>query len=362
MFNSVYKNTPVFVTGHSGFNGSWLCLWLKHMDARVNGFSLPPPTNPNHYDLLKLDINSTFGDIRNYQKLSAELDRCKPEIVFHLAAQPSVLYSYKNPIETFETNIIGTANVIEACRNVSSIKAVVVITTDKCYENREQSSGYTELDRLGGDDPYSASKACAELVAASYRKSFFETNTCQASDRLAICTARGGNVIGGGDWTNDRLVPDVMRNTAIGRPVEIRNPSHIRPWQHVLDLLSGYLLLGQTLLEGKRGNVGPWNFGPATTDQQDVQAVTDILKSIWPKITYTRSSETHRSRETTTLKLNSNKARELLKWIPVWPSLAMFEKTVEWYQHFYDSQTIISEQQLINYIDDAKDLADWATT
>jgi len=285
MFNNIYKNKKVLITGHTGFKGSWLALWLKELGAEVIGYALKPPTTPSHYELLtqqptdNLNIISIEGDIRNYIKLNEIFQSYKPEIVFHLAAQPLVRYSYINPVETFETNVMGTINVFEACRNCESVRAIVNITSDKCYENKEWVWGYRESDPMGGYDPYSASKGCAELVTSAYRNSFFTPSypLTDSPPRVLLASARAGNVIGGGDWADDRLIPDIMRATAKNESVIIRNPKATRPWQHVLEPLSGYLLLGQKLLEGRKEFAGGWNFGP---DDESNITVENLIENI----------------------------------------------------------------------------------
>ena len=360
MFNSVYNNKKVFVTGHTGFKGSWLCLWLEHLGSEVCGYSLPPPTTPNHYDLLNLNLESVRDDIRIYNNLSSCVNNFQPEIVFHLAAQSSVLESYVSPIYTLETNIVGTANLIEICRNTPSVKAVIVITTDKCYATHDAPDGYKESDPIGGNDPYSTSKACAEFVTSCYQKSFLNKKPDQDNENLLLCSARGGNVIGGGDWTKDRLIPDIMRDASQNKITPIRNIHHIRPWQHVLDLLSGYLLLGETLLEKKDSNVGPWNFGPCLSDHLDVWSTVKVMESFWSQIAFKKSKQKNPQEETATLKLNSEKAQNLLNWKPIWGGSTMFKKTVEWYKSFYSKQKVLSNQQLYDYLDDAESIATWA--
>lgn len=354
MFNSVYNQRSVFVTGQTGFKGSWLCLWLEHMGARVTAYALAPATEPNHYNLVGMKGNSVVGDICNYDTLVAQMAQCRPEIVFHLAAQASVLYSYDNPLETFASNVLGTANVLDACRHTPSVRAVVIVTTDKCYENKEWLWGYRENDALGGHDPYSASKACAELVVSAYRRSFLTAGS------VLVATARAGNVIGGGDWTADRLIPDVMRATASGETVTIRNPDSFRPWQHVLEPLSAYLLLGKLLFEGRQELAQAWNFGPGEEDYMDVLTVVKGLQECWPRVAYEMSSETVKPHEAGLLKLDCSKARHLLGWKPVWGRDAMLAKTAEWYRCFYNSGQLLSESQLTEYIADARDAnASW---
>jgi CDP-glucose 4,6-dehydratase len=354
MFESTYSGKNVLVTGHTGFKGSWLCLWLEQMRANVSGYSLHPPTEPNHYNLLELSVNSTIGDIRNYDKFFEKIKSEQPEVIFHLAAQSSVLYSYDHPVETFSTNIIGTMNVLEACRHVDSVRAVVIVTTDKCYQVRNVPLGYVEDDPLGGYDPYSSSKACAELITTSYRNLISKSIVEWSHKSLLICTARGGNVIGGGDWTRNRLIPDLMHCAATGNEAVIRNPDHIRPWQHVLDLLAGYLLLGQSLLQGNSEYVGAWNFGSDYKDQINVLSVAKILKSIWGAVEYKTDAKSNPSLETPTLNLNSNKALNELGWERIWSGNKMFKKTVDWYKMYYVYKKVLSISQIQEYAQEAK--------
>jgi CDP-glucose 4,6-dehydratase len=348
LFGDIFRNKRVLVTGHTGFKGSWLALWLNELGAKVTGISLPPATEPNHWDLLKLPIEDHRLDIRDYSALLEVFYTAKPEIVFHLAAQPLVRRSYYDPLETWSTNVMGTAHVLEACRQTTSVRAVAAITTDKCYENREWPWGYREQDRLGGHDPYSASKACAELVVASYRSAFFETETAPL-----LATARAGNVIGGGDWSEDRLIPDLVRAIALNRSLGIRSPQATRPWQHVLESLSGYLLLGQKLLKGDKAFAEAWNFGP---EPEGNRTVTEILSKInreWERMCWhvTESPQLH---ETQLLYLDSAKARSKLNWQPVWNIDTTLQKTTEWYRKWLEDSNIISYQQLTEYIDAAK--------
>ena len=406
MFGNVYRGKQVLITGHTGFKGSWLALWLQTLGANIVGYSLDPPTNPNHFDLLASSQVLTFsssqlpnfisivGDIRDVKKLNQTFQIYKPDIVFHLAAQPLVRYSYKNPLDTFETNVIGTIQVLEACRQTESIRAVVNITSDKCYENKEWVWGYRESDPMGGYDPYSASKSCAELVTNCYRRSFFMTEVeklgsgegeskaegpmmrrCEDvkvcknttpqllnfSTSVLLASARAGNVIGGGDWAADRLIPDIMRAVSRNKKVVIRNPKSTRPWQHVLEPLSGYLALGQKLLEGKSEFAEGWNFGPDDKSNIDVETVVKKVKECWNKIDYQPSNpSTFQSsnppilHEAGLLKLDCSKAHSKLYWKPVWD----FDKTVyvtaRWYQEFYENDRIISLDDLGEYIEDAK--------
>lgn len=349
MFSDIYKGRNVFVTGHNGFKGSWLCLWLQEMGAQVTGLSLPPVTTPNHWDLLGNKIDKEIlADIRDFQNLKQELETAQPEIVFHLAAQPLVRASYNDPLETWSTNVMGTANLLEACRSIPSIKAIVIVTTDKCYENRETDTRYTEDDKLGGYDPYSASKAGAELVTASYRQSFFSKDAA-----ALVASARAGNVIGGGDWSADRLIPDLARAMTKNETLEIRSPQATRPWQHVLDALYGYLLLGQKLLEGKREFADAWNFGPDESGNRTVHDVLEILKKDWPQAawTETKAAQPH---EATLLQLNSDKARTKLTWQPVWNLDSALAETAKWYRAFIEDRKVISRAQLQEYMQGVK--------
>lgn len=347
-FSNTYRNKRVLLTGHTGFKGSWLTLWLTELGAQVTGLSLSPETVPNHWDLLKLDIDDRRADIRDALALQKNFAETKPEIVFHLAAQPLLRRSYRDPLETWSTNVMGTANVLEACRAEPSVKAIVVVTTDKCYENLEWPWGYREDDRLGGHDPYSASKAAVELVAASYRRAFFAT-----PQSPVLATTRAGNVIGGGDWSEDRLIPDLVRATDSNQSLEIRSPNATRPWQHVLEPLSGYLLLGQRLLEGRGEFAEPWNFGPEPEGNRSVAEVLKKLGNQWPKMHWhtTNSPQPH---EAKLLYLDSAKARSQLQWRPLWGLDDTLAKTAEWYKSFLNEHKVISQQQLNDYIEAAQ--------
>jgi CDP-glucose 4,6-dehydratase len=344
---ATYRGRRVLVTGHTGFKGSWLALWLTEIGADLTGLSLAPPTSPNHWDLLQLPIADSRTDIRDAAAVSQHVQRTRPEIVFHLAAQALVRRSYRDPLETWSTNVMGTANVLDACRHADSVRAIVVVTTDKCYENQERDRGYLESDRLGGHDPYSASKAGSEMVAASYRHAFFSRK-----DTPLLATARAGNVIGGGDWSEDRLIPDLVRATAAGRKLEVRSPEATRPWQHVLESLNGYLSLGANVLEGRREFEGAWNFGPALDDGLTVAALLDRMRASWPELAWTPSpqAELH---ETRLLCLDSTKARQKLGWKPVWDLDAALRATAEWYRRFMENGQIDSRAQLRQYLADA---------
>ena len=280
MFGGVYRNKRVLVTGHTGFKGSWLCKWLNHLGAEVFGYSLNPSTEPNHFYLSNPKVNSHINNIQDLNSVRDFITKSEPEIIFHLAAQPLVIESYKEPLETFTNNVIGTANILEAVRYIDTVKAVIIITTDKCYKNKECIHGYRETDELGGYDPYSASKACTELVTESYKNSFFnEDNT-----GLLIASARAGNVLGGGDWTSNRIFKDIAIAASEKEKLILRNPESIRPWQHVLEPLSGYLLLGQLLFQNRKEFAEPWNFGPSYNSNITVRELVNIVKKRWNDI------------------------------------------------------------------------------
>lgn len=354
MFGNVYKDRKVFVTGNTGFKGSWLVLWLIKLGAKVIGYSLPPPTYPNHHEILKLDFETIIADIRDFQSIYRAIASFQPDIIFHLAAQSLVRKSYQDPVETFEINVMGTVNIFEACRRIGTVKAIVNITSDKCYENQEWIWGYRESDPLGGHDPYSASKGCAELVTASYCRSFFPLSEYQKTHQTLVTSVRAGNVIGGGDWGEDRLIPDIMRAVSKNEKAIIRNPEATRPWQHVLEPLAGYLFLGQRLLEGKKEFSGAWNFGPNEEGHKIVLNVVKELKTYWENIDFEIVSDEKNPHEAKLLKLDCSKAHAQLGWRPVWDNSTMFRKTVEWYREFYELGRVLSHNHLAEYINDAK--------
>ena len=327
----------VFLTGHTGFKGSWLSLWLQRMGAEVTGYALLPPTNPSLFNVARVGegMHSIISDIRNFDELSTAISACRPEIVFHMAAQPLVRYSYSNPAETYATNVMGTVNLLEAIRQTTGIKAVVNITTDKCYENREWIWGYREHEPMGGLDPYSSSKACSELITGAYRASYFSPNK-HGQHGVAIASARAGNVIGGGDWATDRLIPDILHAIEAGTSIKIRNPRAIRPWQHVLEPLCGYLTLAEALFkDGSRYSEG-WNFGPSDEDAKPVEWIVDFLvRSCGNGVTWSKDVGEH-PHEALHLKLDISKARAMLNWAPRWNLNTTLEKVVAWHRAHRD--------------------------
>jgi CDP-glucose 4,6-dehydratase len=338
---SFWKDKRVLITGHTGFKGSWLSFWLNSLGAKVCGFSLSPETNPNLFENLNLEdlINSTIGDIRDLPKFTETLAEFQPEIVFHLAAQPLVRRSYREPIETYTTNVIGTINILEAIRHVDSVKSAVIVTTDKVYENEERNFGYAENDRLGGFDPYSNSKACAELAVSSYRNSFFADGKC------LIATARAGNVIGGGDWSEDRLLPDVFRSLIFGENLLIRNPNSVRPWQHTLEPLNGYMVLAEKLFVGNKDFATAWNFGPEDEDAKPVGFILDEIRQIWDEKVNWQIADGEHPHETHLLKLDSSKSKNELGWKPKLSLPEALKLTSDWYKSFKNKENLIETTQ-----------------
>ena len=324
-----WKGKRVFVTGHTGFKGSWLSLWLQLMGAEVKGFSLAPPTQPALFEVAKVGDNmqTEIGDIRNLQQLSQSIRSFNPDVLLHLAAQPLVRLSYKEPVDTYSTNVMGTVNILEAARYAPQLKSVVIITTDKCYENREWEWGYRENEPMGGHDPYSNSKGCAELVVSAYQRSFFHT-----PDTAAVASARAGNVIGGGDWAEDRLIPDILRAFEKQQSVIIRNPLSTRPWQHVLEPLSGYLVLAQRLWQDGKAFAEGWNFGPKDDDCQPVQWILDKMVHFWGDGAHYEIDKSEQPHEANFLKLDCSKAAMRLKWHPKWRLEQTLERIVHWHR------------------------------
>ena len=328
-----WKGKRVLITGHTGFKGSWLSLWLQSMGAKVVGYALAPPTNPSLFEVahVSFGMTSVIGDIRDLAHLQAVLAEHQPEIVIHMAAQPLVRYSYLEPVETYSTNVMGTVNLLEAVRHTKSVKAVVNVTSDKCYENREWDWGYRENEAMGGYDPYSNSKGCAELVTAAYRNSYFHPDK-YAEHGVAIGSGRAGNVIGGGDWAEDRLIPDMMRAITSGQPVSIRNPHSIRPWQHVLEPLSGYLLLAQKLYEEGPAFAEGWNFGPNDDDAKPVEWILDYLTMTWGEGASWKLDGGNHPHEAHYLKLDCSKAKSRLQWLPRWTLAKAIDQICVWHK------------------------------
>ena len=340
-----YQGTKVLITGHTGFKGSWLRLWLTLLGAEVYGYSLSPETTPAHHTLLYPDEPVKALDIRDRKRLEDAVRTIRPDIVFHLAAQPLVRRSYHAPVETFDTNIMGTVHLLEACRQVNSVRAIIAVTSDKCYENREWVWGYRENDPMGGHDPYSASKGAAELIVASYRRSFFPVEHYGKSHGTLLASCRAGNVIGGGDWSEDRLIPDIVRATTRDEAVTIRAPHSIRPWQHVLDALGAYLLLGNRLLDGESAYAGAWNFGP-NDETMTVREICESVHRLWPKTRFLFAEESNGRHEANTLRLDCSKARSLLGWRNRWNTPESLERTVMWYRTFLEHKHLLSQIQI----------------
>ena len=347
MFNNIYRGKRVFLTGHTWFKGSWLSLWLTKMGAVVCGYSLAPNTTPSMFNELQIERRiekSIIGDLLDEKLLEKSMNEFQPDIVFHLAAQPLVRLSYSEPVLTYKTNVIGSLNVLEAARKCSSVKAFVNVTTDKCYENKEINRGYREDEPMGGYDMYSSSKGCVEILSSSFRRSFLK-------DGYAMATARAGNVIGGGDWALDRLIPDCVRSINNDIDIEIRNPIAVRPWQHVLEPLSGYLLLGQKLLEDGQKYADGFNFGPNEDSVLTVAEVSKMVTEFYEKgkVVVGEASPLH---EAGLLMLNIEKAKEVLNWTPTLSAKEAIKNTVDWYKKFYAKKDDMYEytmEQIVNY-------------
>jgi CDP-glucose 4,6-dehydratase len=357
LFGGAYAGRRVLLTGHTGFKGSWLALWLQAMGAQVHGLALDPADGPSHWQLLGLGLPERRQDIRDAAAVRAAMAAIQPQLVLHLAAQPLVRRSYDDPLETWSTNVMGTVNLLDACRQTPGVQAVVVVTTDKCYENQEWPWGYRERDALGGHDPYSASKAAAELAVASWRRAFGG-----AVGAPLLASARAGNVIGGGDWSVDRLVPDLVRALAQGRPLEVRSPNATRPWQHVLESLSGYLLLGQQLLAGRTDLAQAFNFGPGPEGNRSVADVLQGLRGAWPALRW--QADAHGGpHEATLLQLDSSLARCRLGWQPVWGFDETLRRTADWYRAHQAGAALASAAQLADYVAAARQAGlAWAAT
>ncbi|MEI7842792.1 MAG: CDP-glucose 4,6-dehydratase [Gallionellaceae bacterium] len=352
--SSFWQGRRVLLTGHTGFKGSWLSLWLQSMGSQVVGYALAPPTNPSLFEVAQVSegMTSIIGDIRDLEHLRKVFIEHQPEIVIHMAAQPLVRYSYIEPVETYSTNVMGTVNLLEAVRSTKSVQAVVNVTTDKCYENREWAWGYRENEAMGGYDPYSSSKGCAELVTAAYRNSYFHPEKYKEHS-VAISSARAGNVIGGGDWADDRLIPDIMRAITEGKPVNIRNPHAIRPWQHVLEPLSGYLVLAQKLYEEGAVYAEGWNFGPNDEDAKPVQWIVEKLTHAWGEGARWVVDGGNHPHEAHYLKLDCSKAKSRLGWHPRWSLEEALVAIVEWQRNYRDGKAIkaVTLDQIRQYVD-----------
>jgi len=352
LFSNIYKGRKVLITGHTGFKGSWLCLLLHQLGADVYGYALDPPTTPSLFNEAKISelITSFIGDIRDYTNLLKVMQQVQPEIVIHMAAQPLVRESYKNPVETYAINVMGTVHLFEACRHTKSVKAIVNVTTDKCYENREWHWGYRENEPMGGYDPYSNSKGCSELVTSSYRNSYFNPAK-YAEHGVALASARAGNVIGGGDWADDRLIPDFIRAISKGEEVRIRSPYAIRPWQHVMEPLTGYLQLAAKLfVEGPRYAEG-WNFGPDDKDARNVEWITDTICTLWGDGASFSIDNHPQPHEANYLKLDCSKSKAELGWYPKWNIEATLKSIVEWNKSFLngDNMRTVTDKQIADY-------------
>lgn len=340
----------VLLTGHTGFKGGWLSLWLQSMGVRVHGLALAPPTEPCLFRVARVSEGMEHGtaDIRDFASVQALMKDLQPEIVFHMAAQPLVRLSYQQPVETYATNVMGTVHVLEAARHAGSVRAIVNVTTDKCYENREWVWGYREDEPMGGHDPYSNSKGCAELVSSAYRKSFL------VEAGIAMATARAGNVIGGGDWAPDRLIPDILRALEQSRPVLVRNPNAIRPWQHVLEPVSGYLLLAERLCKHGQSDAEGWNFGPSDEDARPVRWIVEHLCAAWGGASWALQPGDH-PHEANFLKLDISKARQRLQWKPRWSLEIALTRIIEWHQAWLAGQDMhaFCLNQITQYQSDA---------
>ena len=349
MNESFWKNKKILITGHTGFKGSWLTIWLKKLGADITGFSKSVPTNPSLFETVNIekDIKSVVGDIQNYELLKETISKCEPEIIFHMAAQSLVIKSYSNPIETFSTNVMGTVNLLYAVKETKKAKIVINITSDKCYENNESLEGYSEEDPMGGHDPYSSSKGCAELITKSFRKSFFSSDH---ENNIGLASVRAGNVIGGGDWAENRLIPDIIRAIKNKENVKIRNPNALRPWQHVLDPLNGYISLAEKLWDDQKKHSEGWNFGPEKNEVKPVSWIIEEFNELWKnKINWVvGNNELH---EANNLILNCQKAKSRLGWNSKINTETALKMTIEWYTKYFDGKNMreVTEEQIIEF-------------
>jgi CDP-glucose 4,6-dehydratase len=349
MFNQeIWENRKVLVTGHTGFKGSWLAFWLTQLGAKVTGYGLDPLTDPNLFSVLDIDkdIIDHRSDIRDLSALERVIKSDKPGIIVHMAAQSLVRESYKDPVGTYAANVMGTVNLIEAARSCDSVRVILIVTSDKCYENREIDYGYGETDPLGGYDPYSSSKGCAELVTSAFRRSFFEHDS-----RVAVASARAGNVIGGGDWAADRIIPDAIRAFSGKQRLQVRNPDAVRPWQHVLEPLSGYMILCEKMWDQPSKFSEGWNFGPEDESVHTVEEITDTVSELWGDHAAWEKSNGDHPHETNLLKLDITKAKKQLGWTPKWDLDTSLEKIVTWYKSYYNSEDMreITLRQIKEY-------------
>ena len=354
LFGGIYENRKVLITGHTGFKGSWLCLLLNNLGADIYGYALDPPTNPSLFKEAEIDdlVTSCIGDIRDYENLLQVIQKVQPEIIIHMAAQALVMESYKNPRETYEINVMGTVNLLDAARQVKSVSAIVNVTTDKCYDNKEWHWGYRENEPMGGYDPYSNSKGCSELVTSSYRNSYFNPKKYN-NHGMAVASARAGNVIGGGDWASDRLIPDCICAITLGEVVKIRSPHAIRPWQHVLEPLSGYLSLAAKLFSEGVHYADAWNFGPDDRDAKNVEWITNTICKLWGDDASFSIDNNPQPHEANYLKLDCSKAKAELSWIPKWNIETTLKSIVDWNKDFMNGQNMrnITEQQIKKYFE-----------
>ena len=349
MKENFWKNKKILITGHTGFKGSWLTIWLKKLGADITGFSKSVPTNPSLFETVNIekDIKSVVGDIQNYELLKETIRKCQPEIIFHMAAQSLVIKSYSNPIETFSTNVMGTVNLLYAVKETKKPKIVINITSDKCYENNESLEGYTEDDPMGGYDPYSSSKGCAELITKSFRKSFFNSDH---ENNIGLASVRAGNVIGGGDWAENRLIPDIIRAIKNKENIKIRNPNALRPWQHVLDPLNGYISLAEKLWDDQTKYSEGWNFGPEKNEVKPVSWIIEKFNELWKnKINWVvGDNELH---EANNLILNCQKAKSRLGWNSKINTETALKLTIEWYTKYFDGENMreVTEEQIVGF-------------